>query len=98
MIAGLNQLTEIEIADLTGAARRILGIIGAVKGHPAITAMYITLGLCVVAQKVQTRRVRKKRDLKEKGWGDEMIKNYLKDQIPIWFAEEVGWLLFGDLV
>lgn len=95
--ATLKELAKIEISNLTGAARRIFGILSVVKGHPVITSLYIVLGLCIAAQNVQAKRKRIKGIL-EKKWGQEVAKLYLKDQVPKWFAQEAALILLGDMM
>ena len=96
--SGLNQIKKIKIEELTGIAEKILGILSVVKGHPAIIAIHVTIGLCVVAQEVQKKRTTAKMDLEKNGCQPEVIKAYLEDQVPKWFAREASRFFIGNWI
>ncbi len=96
--SGLKQIEKIKIEELTGAAEKILGILSIVKGHPAIIAIHVTIGLCIVAKEVQKKRTEVKIDLEKNGCHPEVIKEYLEDQVPIWFAREALRFFIGNWI
>lgn len=75
-----------------------MGILSIVKPHPAIVALHIVIGLCVVAQKVQKRRKDAKDIMEKQGWKTEEIQAVLKNKIPEWFAEEAGKYFIGNWI
>ena len=94
ILAGLEEAKNTEIHQLTGAAERILGILSDVKGHPTIEALHITIGLCVVAQRIQEKRAIAKKELEGAGVDPRVIKALLEDKVWRWFAKEATSFLW----
>lgn len=94
----LEIIRDMSVSELTGVAERIMGILSIVKPHPAIVALHIVIGLCVVAQKVQKRRKDAKDIMEKQGWKTEEIQAVLKNKIPEWFAEEAGKYFIGNWI
>ena len=94
----LEIIRDMLVNELTGVAERIMGILSIVKPHPAIVALHIVIGLCVVAQKVQKRRKDAKDIMEKQGWKTEEIPAVLKNKVPEWFAEEAGKYFIGNWI
>ena len=96
--SSLEMIRNMTASELTGAAEKIIGILNILKPHPGIAALHIAIGLCVVAQKVQKKRIDAKSIMEQQGWNQDEISKELNEKVPKWFAEEAGKYFIGNWI